>query len=75
MHFLGLAAMPRRISNYPFTYSDYNFWASFGSSISVVSVVIFFAGFIDAYINSDSNKEFNKELSNPDNEGFYSVEI
>jgi heme/copper-type cytochrome/quinol oxidase subunit 1 len=42
MHFLGLAGMPRRIPNYPEAYSDWNHIASIGSSLSVISLIIFF---------------------------------
>jgi len=42
MHFLGLAGMPRRIPDFPDAYSGWNFVASFGSNISVVSILIFF---------------------------------
>jgi heme/copper-type cytochrome/quinol oxidase subunit 1 len=41
MHFLGLAGMPRRIPDYPDAYAGWNFIASFGSYVSVVSLVIF----------------------------------
>ena len=41
MHFLGLAGMPRRIPDYPDAYAGWNFIASFGSYISVVSLVVF----------------------------------
>ena len=56
MHFLGMAGMPRRISNYPTTFADYNFWASLGSSISVISVLIFFFVIVDAFVNVEANK-------------------
>lgn len=42
MHFLGLAGMPRRIPDYPDEYWGWNSIASFGSMVSVVSVLIFF---------------------------------
>jgi cytochrome c oxidase subunit 1 len=42
MHFLGLAGMPRRISDYPDAFLGWNDVASFGSTISVISVLVFF---------------------------------
>lgn len=41
MHFLGLAGMPRRYSDYPDFYLGWNLVARVGSMISVASVVIF----------------------------------
>jgi heme/copper-type cytochrome/quinol oxidase subunit 2 len=41
MHLLGLAGMPRRISDYPDAFSEWNKIASIGSSVSVISTFLF----------------------------------
>jgi cytochrome c oxidase subunit 1 len=49
-HFLGLAGMPRRYIDYPDAYAGWNFVSSIGSYISGVSLLIFFACLIEAFM-------------------------
>jgi cytochrome c oxidase subunit 1 len=42
MHFLGLAGMPRRISDYADTYAELNAFTSAGSFVSTASTLFFF---------------------------------
>lgn len=55
MHALGLAGMPRRIPDYPDAFSGWNWVASLGSWVSVVSLIIFFAV---VYLTFRSDKKF-----------------
>ena len=49
MHFLGLAGMPRRYSDYPDSFSDWNLIASFGSGVSLFATIFFFVIIFDTF--------------------------
>jgi cytochrome c oxidase subunit 1 len=53
MHFLGLAGMPRRIPDYPDAYFNWNVIVSFGSYISLLSVLFFFYVIYIALVNKN----------------------
>jgi cytochrome c oxidase subunit 1 len=50
MHFLGIAGMPRRISDYPDSFATLNHLASLGSMVSVSATLLFFYIIIDALL-------------------------
>ncbi len=56
MHFLGLSGMPRRIPDYPDAFAGWNLIASFGSLVSIVSLLVFA---IVVYTTLTQKKEFN----------------
>lgn len=52
MHFMGLAGMPRRISDYHEAFAGWNKLASMGSMISVVATLVFLVLLLHAFIVS-----------------------
>jgi len=56
MHFLGLAGMPRRIPDYPDSYTVWNAIATFGSYFSTIGTLIFFGSIYIMLVN-DKKKE------------------
>ena len=65
MHFLGLAGIPRRYSDYPDAYSTWNLVARSGSLISIVSVLYFLMIIWEAMVSHRSlirSKSLNSSL-------------
>lgn len=60
MHFLGVAGMPRRIPDYPDAFYMFNFIASWGSSLSFLSLIVFFFLLLDAFIGTNKNTYLKK---------------
>ena len=63
-HFLGLAGMPRRYSDFPDTMSTWNLVSSVGSTISIIGVVWFIFVIYDAFVREEkfvswTNDEYN----------------
>lgn len=56
MHFMGLAGMPRRISDYHEAFAGWNKIASMGAMISVVATCVFFVLLLHAFITSKPAK-------------------
>lgn len=51
MHFLGLAGMPRRYSDYPDAFAGWNMVSSYGSLVSLVSTFFFFYIIYNTFTN------------------------
>lgn len=62
MHFLGLAGMPRRVPDYPDAFAGWNWVASWGSFLSILSLLLFFylvyCMFIDNRLAINDSKIF-----------------
>jgi heme/copper-type cytochrome/quinol oxidase subunit 1 len=56
MHFLGVAGMPRRVPNYPDAFYFFNFISSWGSLLSLLSLIIFIFLILDALFFVDKSK-------------------
>ena len=52
-HFLGLAGMPRRYSDYPDSMASWNLVSSLGSVISIIGVVWFIFVIYDAFVREE----------------------
>jgi len=50
MHFLGIAGMPRRISDYPNIFIFWNKVSTFGSYVTVLGTLLFFVIVMEAFV-------------------------
>nr|QUQ05923.1 cytochrome c oxidase subunit 1 [Microconidiobolus nodosus] len=76
MHFLGLAGMPRRIPDYADAFAGWNYVASFGSIISLISTVLFLYIVFDLLTNEEvAVDNVNKEYFISDNGSKYGVTL
>jgi cytochrome c oxidase subunit II len=54
MHYLGFMGMPRRIGDYPEIFFNWNWWCSWGSTVSIFSFALFlyiiFSSFYNSYL-------------------------
>jgi cytochrome c oxidase subunit 1 len=62
MHFLGLAGMPRRIPDFPDAYIFWNAISSFGSLVTLASLVFLFYA-VYTCLTGDTAREFGKVLA------------
>ena len=62
MHFLGINGMPRRIPDYPDAFAGWNYVASIGSFIALISLFLFIYILYDQLVNGLNNKVTNKSV-------------
>jgi len=55
MHYLGVAGMPRRVPEYPDAFYIFNKISSWGSYVSVISLLVFFWVLIDAFLSKKTD--------------------
>ncbi|AAS50169.1 AMI002Wp (mitochondrion) [Eremothecium gossypii ATCC 10895] len=63
MHFLGINGMPRRIPDYPDTFTGWNLVSSFGSMMTIMSLMLFTYIIYDQLMNGLTNKVNNKSIN------------
>jgi heme/copper-type cytochrome/quinol oxidase subunit 1/heme/copper-type cytochrome/quinol oxidase subunit 2 len=73
MHFLGLAGMPRRISDYPDAFAGWNYIASVGSMISVAATLFFFYLVLNMFTVQFRTSKRNSWRLYPTKIGFVSI--
>jgi len=63
MYFLGLQGLPRRVPDYPDAFFEWNYVASIGSLISVISSALFIYIIYDQLMNGLENKVNGKSIT------------
>ena len=67
-HFVGLAGMPRRYSDYPDAYAGWNYVSSIGSYVTALGLLVFFYCIAQAFMRKE------KAADNPWGEGATTLE-
>jgi heme/copper-type cytochrome/quinol oxidase subunit 1 len=63
MHFLGLAGLPRRIPDYPDVYLFWNQVATFGTVLTMFSLVYYVLSLTDGRLYKQTFEPFESEIS------------
>lgn len=61
MHFLGLAGLPRRIPDYPDIYIFWNQIATFGSVLTMLSLIYYISSLTRGRLFSEAYKTYQKD--------------
>jgi cytochrome c oxidase subunit I len=60
MHYLGFMGMPRRVGDYSEIFDRWNYWASVGSSVAIISFIIFIINMFYTFITKKNPSTYSK---------------